>query len=194
MSVKIAGESVFGMSIGVPRSLPRMKCSSAECHGMTMRRCAKHRSKACCRTCKSCDICKQYEVLGVTPEWNAPAIPVLDILFEYFQVEKAKSRKSKMQEELARLDLEEEADGEEWNVTLWPEQKDEDYEDEPLFHINGRNCKKCGDYIVDFGNNQEIYQKHLAEFGWDQSTMDGFTKNLKFFVKPVCIVCKCKAN
>ena len=190
MSLNIARE--------IPMSKPRMKCSSAECQsrGATTRSCVKHRTKACCRRCNSCDICKHYEVVGLIPESEAPPLPVLDVfldvLVESFQVEKAKRIKNKMHEELARLELDEEADGEEWNVTLWPDQTDEDYEDDPLFNINGRNCKKCGDYIVNFNNNQEIYQKHIAEFGWDQSTLNGFIKNMNFFVKPQCIVCECK--
>jgi hypothetical protein len=126
---------------------------------------------------------------------------------EDIQSENTKARKKKMNEEFARLEMYVESTDlnpvpgenednvvEEWNVVLYShtEEEDEDYfYEDPLFKINGRNCKKCGDYIDDFNNDPEVYRQFIVENGWDEPHLQPYAKDLNFFVKPVCIVCKC---
>jgi len=126
---------------------------------------------------------------------------------EDIQSENTKTRKKKMNEEFARLEMYVESTDlnavpgdnernivEEWNVVLYPhtEEEDEDYfYDDPIIKINGRNCKRCGDYIDDFNNDPEVYRKFIVDIGWDEPHLQPYAKDLNFFVKPVCIVCKC---
>ena len=126
---------------------------------------------------------------------------------EDIQSENTKARKKKMNEEFARLEMYVESTDlnpvpgenehnvvEEWNVVLYShtEEEDEDYfYEDPIFKINGRNCKKCGDYIDDFNNDPEVYRKFIVDIGWDEQHLQPYAKDLNFFVKPVCIVCKC---
>jgi len=117
---------------------------------------------------------------------------------EDIQSENTKARKKKMNEEFARLEMYVESTDlnvvEEWNVILYShtEEEDEDYfYEDPIFKINGRNCKKCGDYIDDFNNDPDVYRQFIVESGWDEPHLQPYAKDLNFFVKPVCIVCKC---
>ena len=89
--------------------------------------------------------------------------------------------------ELGRVDMQCETDGQEWNAILFPktEQKDED----AVFAINGRNCKKCGNYLTDFKNSREVFRKYLSSMGWDENHPQA--KLYKFREYPEHMVCKC---